>query len=66
MRTFGCNRIRQDLEPHFVVQTFDEFSEMSAWLGQRYEDIWMQSSVTGNLPGVIVPKTRPPGGPIAG
>jgi hypothetical protein len=29
-------------------------------LGQRYEDIWMQSSGTGNLPGpgVIVPKTR--------
>ncbi len=23
-------------------------------LGQRYEDIWMQSSGTGNLPGVIV------------
>jgi hypothetical protein len=35
-------------------------------LGKRYEDIWMQSSGTGNLPGVIVPKTRPPGGTNAG
>jgi hypothetical protein len=34
MRTF--RRIRQYLEPHFVVQTFDKFSEMSACLGQRY------------------------------
>ncbi len=25
-----------DLEPHFVVQAFVEFSEMSEWLGQRY------------------------------
>ncbi len=34
-------------------------------LGQRYEDILMQSSGTGNLPGGIDPKTRPPGGTIA-
>ncbi len=27
-------------------------------LGQRYEDILMQSSGTGNLPGGIDPKTR--------
>jgi hypothetical protein len=44
-------------EPRNVVLNIDEFSEMSEWLGQRYEDIWMQL--------VIVPKTRPPGGPIA-
>jgi hypothetical protein len=28
---------------YFVVQTFVEFSEMSEWLGQRYEDILKQS-----------------------
>jgi hypothetical protein len=28
---------------NLVVQTFDEFSEMSEWLGQRYEDILKQS-----------------------
>jgi hypothetical protein len=48
----------QVFEPRNVVLNIVEFSEMSAWLGQRYEDIWMQSSGTGNLPGVIVPKTR--------
>jgi hypothetical protein len=36
-------------DPRMVVLNIDEFSEMSAWLGQRYEDIWMQSP--GNLPG---------------
>ncbi len=59
MRTF--RRIRQMFEQRNVVLNIVEFSEMSAWLGQRYEDIWMQSSGTGNLPGVIVPKTRPVG-----
>jgi hypothetical protein len=48
-------------EPRNVVLNIVEFSEMSEGLGQRYEDILMQSP--GNL--VIVPKTRPPGGAIA-
>ncbi len=51
----------QNLEPQFVVQTFDEFSEMSAWLGQRYEDILMQSSGTGRY----CSENSSPGGPIA-
>jgi hypothetical protein len=37
-----CRRTEIYLEPQFVVQTFVEFSEISEWLGQRYEDIWMQ------------------------
>jgi hypothetical protein len=34
---------RPYLEPQFVVKTFEVFSEMSEWIGQRYEDILKQS-----------------------
>ncbi len=47
-------RIRQYLEPHFVVQTFDKFSEMEirpklgvSCLRLRYEDILKKSPGTG-------------------
>jgi hypothetical protein len=57
--TIFCNHLSKMFEPRNVVLNIVEFSEMSAWLGL--------SSFGCNLPGpgVIVPKNRPPGGPIA-
>ncbi len=52
-----CNRGFRGLVP-----TFGEFAEMSEWLGQRYEDILMQSP--GNLGTWSEMLVPPPGGRV--